>query len=350
MSFGFGVGNVLALTRVVVATIGNIHDAPTELQELAERVESVELNLQSINKIQSDAAAGNTQNIIRLVKRVSEVLGKIRDVVIKYGNTDGWKNASKRAKYGIWEKGGVGDLVDKLEQRTRDLNDSLIIQILLVTNQMRPQIDQIFTSTRQEQERIRNQSLAQDANSALRPDSSGDFNNPTLVSNQIDLVQSVLERVLHSKQPSNVAVPPDREDTSIVREIEIQLGQAGIEATFTRALIDTINKQRERLAHPEDIDPISYIGGRNRLETPKGWIMVVDSFNEGDIINLDLVSKALLLTWLKCGPSLLKLISSSSEFGRSTTMAYGSSIGSSQQVFKLKPNLLDELGNRGRSR
>jgi len=108
-------------------------DAPTELQELAERVESVELNLQSINKIQSNAAAGNTQNIIRLVKRVSEVLGKIRDVVIKYGNTDGWKNASKRAKYGIWEKGGVGDLVDKLEQRTRDLNDSLIIQILLVS-------------------------------------------------------------------------------------------------------------------------------------------------------------------------------------------------------------------------
>jgi len=108
-------------------------DAPTELQELAERVESVELNLQSINKIQSNAAAGNTQNIIRLVKRVSEVLGKIRDVVIKYGNTDGWKNASNRAKYSIWEKGGVGDLVDKLEQRTRDLNDSLIIQILLVS-------------------------------------------------------------------------------------------------------------------------------------------------------------------------------------------------------------------------
>jgi len=27
MSFGFGVGDVLALTRVVVTTIGNIHDA-----------------------------------------------------------------------------------------------------------------------------------------------------------------------------------------------------------------------------------------------------------------------------------------------------------------------------------
>ena len=141
MAFGFEVSDILELTKTIVTAIENIHDAPVELQELAERVESVESNLQSISKLPSNAAAGNTQNIIRLVKGISEVLGKIRDVVIKYGNTDGWRNAFSRAKYGIWEKSGVGDLVAKLEQRTRDLTDSLVIQILLVTNQMRPQID-----------------------------------------------------------------------------------------------------------------------------------------------------------------------------------------------------------------
>ena len=239
--------------------------------------------------------------------------------------------------------------MNKLEQRTRDLTDSLIIQILLVTNQMRPQIDQIFTSTRQEQERTRNQRPAQGTNAALCPDPSGDFNNPIIVSNQTEQVQSILERVLHSEQPSNVGLAPNREDMSIEREIEIQLGQAGIDAKFTRALINIINEQRKRLAHPEDIDPISYIGGKNGLETSKGWIMVVDSFNEGYTINLDLVSKALSLTLLKCGPSLPRLISSSSEFGRSTIVANGSSIASSQQVFKLKPSFLDELGNLSQS-
>lgn len=34
MAFGFGVGDILVLTKIVVTTIGNIHDAPTELQEL----------------------------------------------------------------------------------------------------------------------------------------------------------------------------------------------------------------------------------------------------------------------------------------------------------------------------
>lgn len=92
MSFGFGVGDILMVTRIIVATISNIRGTPTELQELAERVESVELNLQSINRLPSDAAAGNTQNTLRLVKRISEVLGKIRDVVIKYENTEDWKN------------------------------------------------------------------------------------------------------------------------------------------------------------------------------------------------------------------------------------------------------------------
>ena len=66
MAFGFGVSDILELTKIIVTAIENIHDAPTELQELAERVESVESNLESISKLPSNAAAGNTQNIIRL--------------------------------------------------------------------------------------------------------------------------------------------------------------------------------------------------------------------------------------------------------------------------------------------
>ena len=281
MAFGFGVGDILKLTEIIITTIDNVHDAPTELQELAERVETVELNLRSINRLPSNAAEGNSQNVIRLVKRVGEVLGKIRDVVIKYGNTEGWKNAFNRVKFGVWEKGGVEDLVDKLEQRTRDLTDSLVVQILLATNQMRPQIDQIFASILQEHERTEKQNPVQNTPAALPPDLSRGFNNPTFISSQIDLVQSVLQRVLHSEEPSNVGLPPDAEDVPIDRKIEIQLGQAGIEAKLSRALIDSIDKQRTRLVHPEDIDPVSYIGGKNRLDTPMGWIMVVDSYNEG---------------------------------------------------------------------
>ena len=164
---------------------------------------------------------------------------------------------------------------------------------------MRPQIDEIFTSARQDDERIRNKSPAQDTSAACHPDSSGNPNNPFPVSNQIELVQSVLELVLHSEEPSNAGLPPDREDVFIEREIGKKLRQAGIEAKFTKALIDVISKQRRRLAHPEDIDPISYTGGRDRLETLKGWIMVVHNFNEDKAMNLYLLSEALVLTWIK---------------------------------------------------
>ena len=89
-----------------------------------------------------------------------------------------------------------------------------------------------------------------------------------------------------------------------------------------------------RKAHPEGIDPISYIGGRNRLRTPKGWIMLVDSFNEGNLACQNLASETSLLTLLEYGPSSPKLISSLSEFGRSATVANCASAGSSQYVFK----------------
>ena len=272
MSFGFGVSDVLVLTKFIVTTIGNINDAPTEVQELGERVETVEMNLESINVLPSNAAAGNIQNVTRQVKRISDVLGKIKDVVTTYRNAAGWRKALRQAKYGIWEKGEVGGLVIKLEQWTRDLSDSLIIQIWLATNQMRPQIDQIWKTTRQVQKRTSKQDPAEKKDATLRPDSKNTTNNPTIASNQIDMAQSGLERVLQL---------PLEQDVPITEQIELLLGQAGIRAEFTRALIDVINERRKRLAHPEDIDPISAIGGKNRLESPKGWILVVDDLNEG---------------------------------------------------------------------
>ena len=256
MSFGFGVGDILQLTEIIVTTISNIRDAPTELRELGERIDLVDLNLQSINNIPPTAVEGNTQNTRKLVDRITKVLNEIKDIVDKYGNTDGWKKAFSRAKYGI----------------------------------LRPQIDQIFSSIRQEQESTKDdESPSQDTDATVHQISSEALSDGTRVPNQSDLAQSVLERVIHSDQPSDVASPSNHESASIEREIEIQLEQAGIEPKFTKALMDIIDKQRRRLAHPEDIDPLSFIGGKNKLENAKGWILVVDDLNEGIKRNLDLV-------------------------------------------------------------
>lgn len=282
MAFGFGVSDVLQLTKFIITAIEDIHDAPTELQELAERVESVEANLHSINKLPNNLAADHAQNISRLVRRINETLSQIRDIVTKYSHTDGFKSAWKRAKFGVWEKGGVGELVEKLEQRTCDLTNAVVIQVLLVTNQMRPQVDQIFAAVCQQQETVGKPGLGQSTSSVMGPKPSNDLSRPFLPPTQMNLVQSVLEHVLHSDQSSNTGSSSNQEDTSIEKVIETEFGRAGIESDSTKAFVDSINKQRKQLAHPEDIDPISTIGGKKRLETPKGWIMVVDSFNEGE--------------------------------------------------------------------
>ena len=280
MAVGIGVGDILKLTKIIKETIENIYEAPTELRKLGERVDVVEINLHSINKLLLDAAAGNTQSIVKEVERITEVLHKIKDIVKKYKNTNGWRNSFDRAKYGIWEKGGVGDLTNELEQRTQNLTFSLVIQILILTNQMRPQIDQIFTSTLLQQENTRNHGPVNEKTATLSRTPSSGSKSSILVTNQIDQVQDILEKILDSEKPSLIPSPSYQGDMSIEREIEIQLEQAGIDTKLIRKLIDSISKQRKQIAHPEDIDPISYIGGRNRLEIPKGWIMVVDKCNE----------------------------------------------------------------------
>ena len=75
--------------------------------------------------------------------------------------------------------------------------------------------------------------------------------------------------------------------------------------------------------------------------------MVVDSYNEGNIKNPDLPRRA-LLTLPKYGLLLPRLISSSSGFGPSITVANGSSTELSQQAFKLRPNSLDVFGTLSR--
>ena len=176
----------------------------------------------------------------------------------------------------------MGELVVKLGERTDDLTTFLIMQTWRLTNQIRPLIDQVLTYTRQEQERVSEQIPAEATNVARHPSPPQSADIKATASNQIDQVQTVLERILQTERPNDPTFLPNQEDVSVEREIEIQLGQAGIGAPFTKALIEVINRQRKQLAHPEEIDPISYTGGKNRLEVPKGWIMVVDSYNEGN--------------------------------------------------------------------
>ena len=281
MALGFGVGDIIVLTRLIVKTIEDIHDAPKELQELADRIDSIEATLESIDEQPYNAAVQNMRSMARLKERVKQVLRKMHDIVIKYRNSKGRVNPFNRVVYGVWDKREMGDLVVKLSERTDDLTTFLIMQTWRLTNQIRPLIDQVLTCTRQEQERVKDQSPAEDTNAAHRPDPAKGADVQATASSQIDQVQTILERILQTERSSDPSLLPNQEDVSVEREIEIQLGQAGIGESFTKALIEVISKERKQLAHPEDIDPISYTGGKNRLEVPKGWIMVVDSCNEG---------------------------------------------------------------------
>lgn len=282
MAFGFGVGDIIVLTNLLVTTIEDIHDAPKELQELADRVESIEATLESIDELPYNAAVQNMRNMARLKERVKQVLRKMHDIVIKYRNSKGRVNPFNRVMYGVWDKREMGELVVKLGERTDDLTTFLIMQTWRLTNQIRPLIDQVLTCTRQEQECGKEGNPGEATKAARHPSPPKGVDVQATASNQIDQVQTVLERILQTEWPNDPALLPNQEDISVEREIELQLGQAGIGAPFTKALIEVINKQRKQLAHPEDIDPISYTGGKNRLEVPKGWIMVVDSYNEGN--------------------------------------------------------------------
>ena len=211
------------------------------------------------------------------------------------------------------------------------------MQTWSLTKELRPLIDQILANTRQEQELARDPSPSETENAIRPPGSQDTTNNQTTASKRIDQVQAVLNHVLENEGPSDPDLLPEHEDVSLERELEIQLQKQGIESEATKALLEVIDRKRKQLAHSEDIDPISYTAGRNQLEGPKGWIMVVDNYNEGNSENLNRAPEALLRS-LKYSPSLPKLISSLSGFGQSKTLANGSLTELSRRAFKLRLN------------
>lgn len=294
MSFGFGVGDILIVTNYIVTTIRDIHRAPKELLKLADGVLSVEETLESLDDLPCDAAAGNTRHIARRKGKVEEVLEEMRIMVIKYVNDKGRVNAFNRAMYGILDKRAVADLLVKLEKRTKDLTDFLIVQTWRLTDQIRPLIDRVLRSTHQEEERAKVENSAEGKHTTPRPSSHKATDSQATVSDQIDQVQTVLDHVLQTERPDDSTLLHGQEEVSVEKEIEIQLGQAGVPVRFTKALIEVINRQRQQLAHPEDIDPISYTGGKTHLEVPKGWIMVVDSYNEGNAEDPKVAPEAIL--------------------------------------------------------
>ena len=283
MSFGFSVSDIVALTTTIVKTIEDIHDAPAELQDLAERVGLVENTLEATHeKLSHDAPVRIMSNIVRLKDRINRVLSAMKDIVNRYRDNEGRVNPFHRVKYSLWDKGEIPKLVIKLEERTNDLTGFLIVQTWDSTNQILPLIEQVLKHIRHDQEPAKSQS---------RTESSGpqeEIDIHATRSDQIGQVQAVLNKVLKTERPNEFTLLPDQEDISIEKEIELQLEQASIGSTFSEAIIDLINKQRNQLSHAEDFDPISYTRGENRLETPKGWIMVIDSYNEGNTETSDL--------------------------------------------------------------
>ncbi len=289
MAFGVGVGDIIMLTTIIMKTIEDIHDAPEELKDLAERVEIVEITLQSTQvKLPHNTPARNMSNIVRLKDRVMEVLSTMKTIVVEYRDNEGRVNPFHRLIYSIWDKRKTANLVVKLEERTKNLTDFLLVQTWDSTNQIRPLIEQVLKQTRQDKESAKDQSHKKDNIAASGPSSQKEADIQTSGSNQIDQVQAILDNILQTERSSGSTLLPDQEDISIEEDIVVQLERAGIGSTFIKALTEVINKQRKQLSHPEDIDPNSYTGGKNRLEIPKGWIMVVDSYNEGNTEASDL--------------------------------------------------------------
>ena len=260
-ALGFGVGDIILLTNKIIKTVKDIRDAPEELQDLAERVGIVEMILQSTHeKLPPNAPTRNMTNIVRLKDRVKEVLKTMNRIVNKYRDNAGRVNLLHRVIYSVRDKGEIAKLVIRLEERTKNLTDFLLVLILDINHQIRPLVEQILAQTRQDPEPANIQNSGSDP---------------------IDQVQAVLDRILQSERLSDPTLLAEQEDVSIEKEISVQLEQAGVRPNYTEALMEMINKQRNQL-YKGDIDPISYTGGRNRLENPKGWIMVVDSYNEGN--------------------------------------------------------------------
>lgn len=200
-----------------------------------------------------------------------ETLSEMQKIVVKY------KNASlyDRAKYLLSSKSALSNLGSTLSQQTQDLTTLITIINGLFTSQLQPLIEKVLEKQDEASEKADKRWAAADAGSDL----SGHSTAPESVPKRVHRVQTALSSVLESK-PLDSKIS-QQNDTLVQDDLKVQLSQAGLSTTDISALIKMIGQQREKLTHPEDIDATSGAGGKQRLDGPKGWIMVVDKHNSG---------------------------------------------------------------------
>lgn len=207
-----------------------------------------------------------------------ETLSEMHKIVQKY------KNASfyDRGIYLLSSKNALSNLDLKLSQQIQDLTTLITILNGLLTSQLQPLIEKVLENQDEASEKEEKRWAATNTGNP-----SGSSRNSTAsesVPERVHRVQTALNSVLESKPSKNTT--SSQSDSLVHNDIEMQLSQAGISTTDISALIKMIKQQREKLTH---IDATSGAGGKQRLNGPTGWIMVVDNYNSGttnDISNL----------------------------------------------------------------
>lgn len=278
MSFGIGIGDVLQLTSLIIGTIKGIHSAPEELREVATRVASVAQTLEFLGKLVSTSGSAggsfNNDSLARIAQskqQIVDTLSEMRKIVEKY------KNASvfDRAKYLLSSKSALSNLDFKLSQQIQDLTTLITILIVTLTSQLHLKIEKVLEKQDEATERERKRWATTGAGNSLG--SSGHSTASESVPKRVHRVQTALNSVLKSKPSDNTI--SQQNDGLVRKDIETQLNQAGFSTAVISALIKMIDQQQEKLTHPEDIDATSGAGGKQRLNGPTGWIMVVDNYN-----------------------------------------------------------------------
>lgn len=205
-----------------------------------------------------------------------ETLSEMQKIIVKY------KDASviERAKYLLSSKNALSTLDFKLSQQIHDLTTLITILNGLLTSQLQPLIEKVLEKQDEASEKEEKRWAA--ASVGETSGLSGHSKAPENVPEKVHRVQTALNSVLESK-PSDSATP-QQNDSLVQNDVEMQLGQAGLSTTDISALIKMIGQQGRKLTHPEDIDATSGAGGKQRLNGPSGWIMVVDNHNSGTMI------------------------------------------------------------------
>lgn len=214
-----------------------------------------------------------------------ETLSEMQKIVTKYKNT----SLYHRAKYLLSSKSNLSNLDFKLSQQIQDLTTLITIINGLLTSQLQPLIEKVLQKQDEAMEKEEKRRAVDEAGNP-----AGFFGHSTVpesVPEKVHRVRTALNSVIESK-PSDSKTSQQTENL-VQSDIEVQLSQAGLGTTDISALIKMIDQQREKLTHPEDIDAASGAGGKQRLNGPTGWIMMVDNYNSGtthDISKLSLDS------------------------------------------------------------